>query len=155
MKICVFTCTNAWLLFLFQLYFLCIYIMFIYCHIDNEKLKIQKKNQKILKKKFWKIEKKENSRKIRIESKTSFHFISPHVIHISCYMVKYFFPDSILESKMGDSLETRISTVEHIQEEFGHDIQEMKGQLARLTKLIKGRTGIMPGNIHGSPSFPL
>ena len=56
---------------------------------------------------------------------------------------------------MGDSLKARISTVEHIQEEFKHDIQEMKGKLARLTQLIKGRTGIMPENIHGSPSFPL
>ena len=48
---------------------------------------------------------------------------------------------------MGDSLEVRISTVEHIQEEFGHDIQEMKGQLARLTKLIKGHIGIVPEDI--------
>ena len=70
-------------------------------------------------------------------------------------MVKYSFPDSILELKMGDSLETRINTVEHIQEEFGHDIQEIKGQLARLTKLIEGHIGIVPENIHGSLSFPL
>ena len=63
---------------------------------------------------------------------------------------------------MGDSLETRISIVEHIQEEFGHDIQEMKGQLAKLTKLIEGHTGIVPEDIHGSPfnslqssSYPL
>ena len=57
--------------------------------------------------------------------------------------------------KMGDSLEAQINTVEHIQEEFRHDIQEMKRQLARLTKLIERRTEIMPENIHGSPSFPL
>ena len=56
---------------------------------------------------------------------------------------------------MGDSLEVRISTVEHIQEEFGHDIQEMKGQLARLTKLIEGHTEIVPEDIHGSPFNPL
>ena len=56
---------------------------------------------------------------------------------------------------MGDSLETRISTVEHIQEEFGHDIQEMKGQLAKLTKLIEGHTAIMPEGIHGSSFNPL
>ena len=31
----------------------------------------------------------------------------------------------------------------------------MKGQLARLTKLIEGHTGIVLENIHGSPSFPL
>ena len=70
-------------------------------------------------------------------------------------MVKYSFPDSILELKMGDSLENRINTVEHIQEEFGYDIQEMEGQLARLTKLIEGHIEIVPENIHGSPSFPL
>ena len=56
---------------------------------------------------------------------------------------------------MGDSLEARINTIEHIQEEFGHDIQEMKGQLARLTKLIEGHTGIVPEGIHGSPFNPL
>ena len=43
-------------------------------------------------------------------------------------MVKYSFLDSILELKMGDSLETRINTIEHIQEEFEHDIQEWKGK---------------------------
>ena len=84
----------------------------------------------------------------------SFH-ISLHVIHISCCMVKYSFPDSILELKMGDSLETRINTIEHIQEEFGHDIQEMERQIARLTKLIEGHTGIVSENIHGSPFIPL
>ena len=56
---------------------------------------------------------------------------------------------------MGDSLEVRISTVEHIQEEFGHDIQEMKRQLARLTKLIEGHTAIMLEGIHGSSFNPL
>ena len=70
-------------------------------------------------------------------------------------MVKYSFPDSILESKMGDSLKVRISTVEHIQEEFRDDIQEMKGQLARLTKLIERHIGIVPEDIHGSPFNPL
>ena len=56
---------------------------------------------------------------------------------------------------MSDSLEARINIVKHIQEEFGHDIQEIKGQLVRLTKLIEGHTGIVPENIHGSPFFPL
>ena len=56
---------------------------------------------------------------------------------------------------MGDSLEARISIMESIQEEFGHDIQEIKGQLARLTKLIKGHIGIVPENIHGSLFNPL
>ena len=49
----------------------------------------------------------------------------------------------------------QINTVEHIQEEFGHDIQEMKMQLTRLTKLIEGHTGVVSENICGSPSFPL
>ena len=70
-------------------------------------------------------------------------------------MVKCSFPDSILESKMGDSLEARINIMENIQEEFGYDIQEMKGQLARLTKLIEGHTEIVPEDIHGSPFNPL
>ena len=38
---------------------------------------------------------------------------------------------------MGDRLEARISAIENIQEEFGHDIREMKEQLARLTSLFK------------------
>ena len=40
---------------------------------------------------------------------------------------------------MGDQLEARISAIECIQEEFGYDIQEIKEQLARLTKLIDDR----------------
>ena len=38
---------------------------------------------------------------------------------------------------MGDWLEARISAVEDIQEEFGHDIREMKEQLVRLTSLFE------------------
>ena len=38
---------------------------------------------------------------------------------------------------MGDRLEARISAIKNIQEEFGHDIREMKEQLARLTSLLK------------------
>ena len=38
---------------------------------------------------------------------------------------------------MGDQLEARISAIERIQEEFGHDIREIKEQLARLTKLVE------------------
>ena len=56
---------------------------------------------------------------------------------------------------MGDSLEARISIMESIQEEFGHNIQEIKGQLVRLTKLIEGHTAIVPEDIHGSPFNPL
>ena len=38
---------------------------------------------------------------------------------------------------MGDWLEARISAVEDIQEEFGHDIREMKEHLARLTSMFE------------------
>ena len=70
-------------------------------------------------------------------------------------MVKCSFPDSILESKMGDSLEVRISIIENIQEKFRYDIQEMKVQLVKLTKLTEGHTGAISENTYGSPSFPL
>ena len=49
---------------------------------------------------------------------------------------------------MVGQLEVRIGTVERIQEEFDHDLREMKGQLIRLTKLIEGYTGIIPINPH-------
>ena len=38
---------------------------------------------------------------------------------------------------MGDQLEAQINAIESIQEEFGHDIREIKKQLARLTKLVE------------------
>ena len=38
---------------------------------------------------------------------------------------------------MGDRLEARISAIENIQEEFGHDIREIKEGLARLTNLFE------------------
>ena len=38
---------------------------------------------------------------------------------------------------MGDQFEVRISVIESIQEEFGHDIREINEQLARLTKLVE------------------
>ena len=56
---------------------------------------------------------------------------------------------------MDDSLEARIITIEYIQEEFGHDIQEIKGQLVRLTKLIEGQTRNMPEDTCGSSSLLL
>ena len=40
---------------------------------------------------------------------------------------------------MGDQLEARISVIESIQEEFEHEIREIKKQLVRLTKLVKDR----------------
>ena len=56
---------------------------------------------------------------------------------------------------MGDQLETRISTIERIQEGFRHNLREMKGQLVRLTKWIEGHIGIMLENTYGFPSFSL
>ena len=38
---------------------------------------------------------------------------------------------------MRDRLEARISAIENIQEEFRHDIREVKEHLARLTSLFK------------------
>ena len=38
---------------------------------------------------------------------------------------------------MGDHLEARLNVIENIQEEFGHDIWEVKEHLARLTSLFK------------------
>ena len=41
---------------------------------------------------------------------------------------------------MGDQWEARIVALENIQEEFGHDIKEMKEQLAGLTNLFEDMT---------------
>ena len=38
---------------------------------------------------------------------------------------------------MGDQWEARISAIENIQEEFGHDIREIKERLAKLTSLFE------------------
>ena len=38
---------------------------------------------------------------------------------------------------MGDQWEARIVAIENIQAEFGHDIQEIKEQLAKLTSLLE------------------
>ena len=47
---------------------------------------------------------------------------------------------------MGDLLEARISAVEQIQEEFGHEIQKIKKELARLAKLVEPRTEVELGH---------
>ena len=54
---------------------------------------------------------------------------------------------------MGDHLEARISAIENIQEEFGHDIREMKEQLARLTSLFKDH--IKAETVHPRGPSPL
>ena len=38
---------------------------------------------------------------------------------------------------MGDQWEARISAIENIQEEFGHNIREIKERLARLISLFE------------------
>ena len=40
---------------------------------------------------------------------------------------------------MGDQWEARISAIENIQEEFGHDIREIKERLLGLTSLFENR----------------
>ena len=41
---------------------------------------------------------------------------------------------------MRDQLEARISSIKHIQEEFEHEIREIKKELARLATLMESRT---------------
>ena len=47
---------------------------------------------------------------------------------------------------MGDCLEARISVIENIQEEFEHDIREVKEHLVRLTSLFEDhiKTQVVP-----------
>ena len=72
---------------------------------------------------------------------TSFHiFRAMHacIICIVIHKVKYFFPNLFSKNgDMGDRLEARLSTIENIQEEFGHDIREVKEHLARLKSLLE------------------
>ena len=48
---------------------------------------------------------------------------------------------------MRDQLGARISSMEHVQKEFGHEIQKIKKERARLAKLVKPcterRSGIL------------
>ena len=45
---------------------------------------------------------------------------------------------------MGDQWEARIGAIEKIQEEFGHDIREIKEQLVRLTSLFEDSSSSRP-----------
>ena len=57
---------------------------------------------------------------------TSFQIFS-FIFHTTNHKVKYFLSSSYRRiENMGEQLKVRISTVELIQKEFGHDIQEMK-----------------------------
>ena len=56
---------------------------------------------------------------------------------------------------MRDQLEAQISDVEHIQEEFGHEIREIKKELAKLANLIEPRTKakvVQPQEFSPSPT---
>ena len=76
-------------------------------------------------------------------------FCAHHVIScFSCYACMHHmhiktlneipFPQiCFLRISMGDRLEARISAIENIQEEFGHDIREVKEHLTRLTSLFE------------------
>ena len=58
---------------------------------------------------------------------------------------------------MRDELKARISAVEHIQKEFGHEIREIKKELARLAKLVEGRAKVKvmhPQESSPSPIHP-
>ena len=56
---------------------------------------------------------------------------------------------------MGDRLEARISAVKNIQEEFGHDIQEVKKHLARLTSLFEDYIKTQVVHSRGPSSAPI
>ena len=76
-------------------------------------------------------------------------FCAQHIISYLCVMhaciiciairkVKYFFPNLFPKNRdMEDRLEARLRAIENIQEEFGHDIREVKEHLARLTRLFE------------------
>ena len=55
---------------------------------------------------------------------------------------------------MGDQWKTRISAIENIQEEFGHDIREIKERLVRLTNLFEDRIQIEVVHPQGLSPFP-
>ena len=54
---------------------------------------------------------------------------------------------------MEDCLETRINAIENIQEEFEHDIREMREQLVRLTNLFENHIEIVA--VHPRGPSPL
>ena len=55
---------------------------------------------------------------------------------------------------MGDRLEARISAIENIQEEFGHDIREVKEYLARLTSLFEDHIKTQTTHSRGQSPSP-
>ena len=55
---------------------------------------------------------------------------------------------------MGDQWEARIGAIENIQEEFGHDIREIKERLAKLTSLLKDHIKIEAVHPRGPSPLP-
>ena len=58
---------------------------------------------------------------------------------------------------MRDQLGAQISSMEHVQKEFGHEIREIKKELARLAKLIEPCTEakvVPPQEFSPSPTQP-
>ena len=55
---------------------------------------------------------------------------------------------------MGDRLEAQVNTIENIQEEFGHDIWEVKEQLIRLTNLLENHMKIEAVHPRGLSPLP-
>ena len=55
---------------------------------------------------------------------------------------------------MGDQWEARIGTIENIQEEFGHDIREIKERLARLTSLLEDHIRTEVVHLRGPSPLP-
>ena len=58
---------------------------------------------------------------------------------------------------MRDQLGAQISSMEHVQKEFGHEIREIKKELARLAKLIESCTEakvVQPQDFSPSPTQP-
>ena len=73
---------------------------------------------------------------------TTYHFIP----FVSCMHASYAHQDiksntfsqiCFLGISMGDRLEAWINAIKNIQEEFEHDIREMKGHLARVISLFE------------------
>ena len=60
-----------------------------------------------------------------------------HHMHIKTLSEILFSQICFLRISMGDRLEARISAIENIQEEFGHDFRKVKEHLARLTSLFE------------------
>ena len=55
---------------------------------------------------------------------------------------------------MGDRWEVRINAIENIQEEFRHEIREIKKELARLARLVEPRTEAKVVNPQKFSPFP-